>query len=65
MPAWLEGTRTLGAKTVTVFQGNPARGLPVIAASVLLLGGLVLLLSMLKQRDLRPIPTDEPLRVPA
>ena len=34
------------------------------AGAVLLLAGLVLLLTMLKQRDLERIPTDEPLRVP-
>ena len=34
-------------------------------ATVLLVAGLVLLLTMLKQRDLARIPTDEPLRVPA
>jgi EmrB/QacA subfamily drug resistance transporter len=34
------------------------------AGALLLLAGLVLLLTMLKKRDLERIPTDEPLRVP-
>ena len=49
----------LGEALVTGFKGA------FFAASVLLLAGLVLLLTMLKQRDLERIPTDEPLRVPA
>jgi predicted MFS family arabinose efflux permease len=48
----------LGDALVTGFKGA------FFAASVLLLAGLVLLLTMLKQRDLAKIPTDEPLRVP-
>ena len=34
------------------------------AGAVLLIAGLALLLTMLKQRDLERIPTDEPLSVP-
>ena len=49
----------LGEALVTGFKGA------FFAASVLPLAGLVLLLTMLKQRDLERIPTDEPLRVPA
>src|SRR5215207_9471498 len=49
----------LGEALVTGFKGA------FFAASLLLLAGLVLLLTMLKQRDLKRIPTDEPLRVPA
>ena len=49
----------LGDALVTGFKGA------FLAASVLLLAGLVLLLTMLKQRDLERIPTDEPLRIPA
>jgi EmrB/QacA subfamily drug resistance transporter len=48
----------LGEALVTGFKGA------FFAAAVLLLAGLVLLLTMLKQRDLAKIPTDEPLRVP-
>ena len=51
--------RQLGEALVTGFKGA------FFAASVLLLAGLVLLLTMLKQRDLERIPTDEPLRVAA
>jgi sugar phosphate permease len=49
----------LGDALVTGFKGA------FFAAAVLLLAGLVLLLTILKQRDLEQIPTDEPLRVPA
>jgi hypothetical protein len=49
----------LGDALVTGFKGA------FFAASLLLLAGLVLLLTMLKKRDLAQIPTDEPLRVPA
>jgi alanine dehydrogenase len=37
MPAFLETSRALGAKLVSVFPENPRRGLPVIQAVVLLL----------------------------
>jgi len=37
MPAWLAGTGELGAKVVSVFPDNPARGLPPIHGAVLLL----------------------------
>jgi predicted MFS family arabinose efflux permease len=49
----------LGDALVTGFKGA------FLAASLLLIAGLVLLLTMLKKRDLAQIPTDEPLRVPA
>ena len=49
----------LGDALVIGFKGA------FFAAALLLLGGLVLLLTMLKKRDLQRIPTDEPLRVPA
>jgi hypothetical protein len=49
----------LGDALVTGFKGA------FFAGALLLLAGLVLLLTMLKQRDLERIPTDEPLRVPA
>jgi EmrB/QacA subfamily drug resistance transporter len=49
----------LGDALVTGFKGA------FFAGAVLLLAGLVLLLTMLKKRDLARIPTDEPLRVPA
>ncbi len=37
MPASLPAIRGLGAKLVTVFPGNPGRGLPAISATVVLL----------------------------
>jgi len=37
MPAFLEQSRALGAKLVTVFPGNPQKGLPVTQALVFLL----------------------------
>jgi EmrB/QacA subfamily drug resistance transporter len=49
----------LGEALVTGYKGA------FFAGAVLLLAGLVLLLTMLKNRDLERIPTDEPLRVPA
>jgi EmrB/QacA subfamily drug resistance transporter len=49
----------LGDALVTGFKGA------FFGGAVLLLAGLVLLLTMLKKRDLAKIPTDEPLRVPA
>jgi len=49
----------LGDALVSGFKGA------FFAASLLLISGLVLLLTMLKKRDLERIPTDEPLRVPA
>jgi hypothetical protein len=49
----------LGDALVTGFKGA------FFAGAVLLIAGLVLLLAMLKQRDLERIPTDEPLRIPA
>jgi predicted MFS family arabinose efflux permease len=49
----------LGDALVTGFKGA------FFGGAVLLLAGLVLLLTMLKKRDLERIPTDEPLRVPA
>jgi EmrB/QacA subfamily drug resistance transporter len=49
----------LGDALVSGFKGA------FFAASLLLIGGLVLLLTMLKKRDLERIPTDEPLHVPA
>jgi predicted MFS family arabinose efflux permease len=49
----------LGDALVTGFKGA------FLAGALLLIAGLVLLLAMLKQRDLQQIPTDEPLRVPA
>jgi MFS family permease len=49
----------LGDALVTGFKGA------FFAGAVLLLAGLVLLLTMLKKRDLDRIPTDEPLRVAA
>jgi EmrB/QacA subfamily drug resistance transporter len=49
----------LGDALVTGFKGA------FFGGAVLLLAGLVLLLTMLKKRDLARIPTDEPLRVPA
>ena len=49
----------LGDALVTGFKGA------FFAGAVLLLAGLVLLLTLLKKRDLERIPTDEPLRVPA
>jgi EmrB/QacA subfamily drug resistance transporter len=49
----------LGDALVSGFKGA------FFAAALLLISGLVLLLTMLKQRDLERIPTDEPLRVPA
>jgi hypothetical protein len=48
----------LGDALVTGFKGA------FFAGALLLIGGLVLLLTMLKKRDLEQIPTDEPLRVP-
>jgi alanine dehydrogenase len=36
MPAWLDDGPLLGIKTVSTFFGKPARGLPLIAATVLL-----------------------------
>ena len=44
---------------VTGFKGA------FFAGALLLIGGLVLLLTMLKNRDLERIPTDEPLQIPA
>jgi ornithine cyclodeaminase len=38
MPAWQPG-RHIGVKTVTVFPGNAAKGLPAVAAAYLLLDG--------------------------
>lgn len=49
----------LGDALVTGFKSA------FFAGALLLLSGLVLLLTMLKKRDLDRIPTDEPLRVPA
>jgi predicted MFS family arabinose efflux permease len=49
----------LGDALVSGFKGA------FFAGAVLLIAGLVLLLTMLKKRDLERIPTDEPLRVPA
>ena len=49
----------LGDALVTGFKGA------FFAGAVLLIAGLVLLLTMLKKRDLERIPADEPLRVPA
>jgi predicted MFS family arabinose efflux permease len=49
----------LGDALVSGFKGA------FFAGSVLLISGLVLLLTMLKKRDVERIPTDEPLRVPA
>jgi hypothetical protein len=49
----------LGDALVTGYRGA------FLAGAVLLIGGLGLLLVMLKQRDLEQIPTDEPLRIPA
>ena len=49
----------LGDALVSGFKGA------FFGAAILLLAGLVLLLTMLKKRDLAHIPTDEPLRVPA
>ncbi|MGH7477020.1 MAG: ornithine cyclodeaminase family protein [Longimicrobiales bacterium] len=37
MPAFLPGRQQLGAKLVSVFDGNPARGLPAISALMILL----------------------------
>ncbi len=37
MPAWLQDSRAMGAKVVSVFQGNPSRGLPAIHGLVLVL----------------------------
>jgi ornithine cyclodeaminase len=37
MPGYLQDTRVLGGKVVSVFSGNAARGLPVVTAAVLLL----------------------------
>ncbi|MDX1578376.1 MAG: ornithine cyclodeaminase, partial [Gemmatimonadota bacterium] len=37
MPAWLGGSRELGAKVVSVFAENPGRDLPVVTGAVLLL----------------------------
>lgn len=37
MPAWLRGSRDLGAKIVSVFPGNADRGEPVVQGVVLLL----------------------------
>src|SRR5918992_1398421 len=36
MPAYLTASQSLGVKAVTVFPGNPERGLPTIFATVLL-----------------------------
>jgi hypothetical protein len=49
----------LGDALVSGFKGA------FLGGAVLLIAGLVLLLTMLKKRDLERIPTDEPLRVPA
>jgi len=49
----------LGDALVSGFKGA------FLGGAILLIAGLVLLLTMLKQRDLERIPTDEPLRVPA
>jgi EmrB/QacA subfamily drug resistance transporter len=49
----------LGEALVTGFRGA------FFAGALLLLAGLILLLTMLKKRDLEAIPVDEPLRVPA
>jgi EmrB/QacA subfamily drug resistance transporter len=49
----------LGDALVSGFKGA------FFAAALLLIAGLVLLLTMLRKRDLERIPTDEPLRVPA
>ena len=49
----------LGDALVSGFRGA------FFAGALLLISGLVLLLTMLKKRDLERIPTDEPLRVPA
>ena len=49
----------LGDALVSGFKGA------FFAGALLLIAGLVLLLAMLKKRDLARIPTDEPLRVPA
>jgi hypothetical protein len=48
----------LGDALVSGFKGA------FFAGAVLLIGGLVLLLAMLKKRDLDRIPTDEPVHVP-
>ena len=48
----------LGDALVTGFKGA------FFGGAILLLAGLVLLLTMLKRRDLEQIPVDEPLRVP-
>lgn len=37
MPAYIPGTPALGTKLVTVFSGNPARGLPTHLATIVLL----------------------------
>lgn len=37
MPGYLQDTRVLGGKVVSVFSGNAERGLPVVTAAVLLL----------------------------
>ena len=37
MPAYIAGTPALGTKLVTVFDGNPARGLPTHLATIVLL----------------------------
>jgi predicted MFS family arabinose efflux permease len=49
----------LGDALVSGFKGA------FFAGAVLLISGLVLLLTLLKKRDVERIPTDEPLRVPA
>jgi hypothetical protein len=49
----------LGDALVSGFKGA------FLAGALLLLAGLVLLLTMLKRRDLERIPTDEPVSVPA
>jgi EmrB/QacA subfamily drug resistance transporter len=48
----------LGEALVTGFKGA------FFAGAILLLAGLVLLLTLLKKRDLERVPTDEPLQVP-
>ncbi|MCL6451120.1 MAG: ornithine cyclodeaminase family protein [Acetobacteraceae bacterium] len=36
MPGYLEGPESLGAKLITVYPGNPSRGLPLLSALLLL-----------------------------
>ncbi len=39
MPSWVEPIKAMGIKTVTVYQDNPGRGLPVIQGTVQLFDG--------------------------